>query len=88
MNWTDIIAKVAAPLLAALLGGCIHLWQRVTKLETVIDRMAEDHRENIVEARDLDKTMTSITLLVTKVDTLLEVSMRRLDMLERQVFKV
>jgi hypothetical protein len=81
VNWPDLIAKIAAPLLAALLGGCIHLWMRVAAIEANLQRESQTSDR-------MEVALNSISLLVTKVDTLLEVSMRRLDMLERQVFKV
>jgi hypothetical protein len=79
--FNDIFTKVAGSLITGLVIAAFHLNSRVQRLETAysIRSTSEQHDS---------ETLQSVTLLIAKVDTLLETAIKRLDILEKHTFQL
>ena len=97
--FTETVSRLVQALVVAVSAFVFHLNRRVQRLETkeevraALDELQKETEQKKAERLEeqLEKAVTSLstfTTLVERVETLLETGLKRLDILEKHVFKL
>jgi len=94
-NVADFTARLAEALVVGVVAYSFRLSHRVTRAENNISKAEEKIKERGSAMDNVTKELASVsaasdqlTALMVKVDTLLETGLKRIDMLEKHVFKM